>query len=95
MSWPDEPYWSADNAISNEEDDRITAEEAAKTPDQVNEEALAILMAAYERRGERLMAAAYLIGRLNAAYQGKRVTDLDEAWEAYRKAGRWPSAEGG
>jgi len=43
MSWPDEPYWSGDNAISNEEDDRITAEEAAKTPEQINAEAIALL----------------------------------------------------
>lgn len=43
-----------DNMISVEEDDRITAEEAAKTPKQVNAESLKLLHDALERVGAEL-----------------------------------------
>lgn len=54
-----------DNMISVEEDDRITAEEAAKTPEQVTAESLRLLTRAFDRlfeRVERLEDAVEEIG---------------------------------
>lgn len=44
--------------ISEAEDNALAAVEAGKSVTEINEEALRILMAAYERRGKRLMAYA-------------------------------------